>query len=227
MADGSGRFRGKELAKATMTGIASAKKTYHHGDLRQALITRAVEVIDQSGVADISLRSLARDLGVSHGAPTRHFRNKVGLLEAIALQGVEGLFNAVSNSSNSAGTADDGSALATAKRRLVDFSHAYVQWAHDNPGYHRTLRNPDVMRHASSALRERLQDMAHANKVLIADAQRHGWRRDTPIETLFLHVVSLTAGMALVVTDPSYRNPIPDAPNEDVLRSALEILVVD
>jgi AcrR family transcriptional regulator len=64
---------------------------YHHGDLRAALIARASEVVAAGGVDALSLRELARDLGVSHGAPSRHFPDKQSLLDALARSGFERL----------------------------------------------------------------------------------------------------------------------------------------
>jgi len=67
------------------------EKSYHHGNLRQALIDAAIPVLRKKGVVGLSLRELATELGVSHGAPYRHFRNKGSLLEAIAVSGFETL----------------------------------------------------------------------------------------------------------------------------------------
>ena len=62
-------------------------QAYHHGDLRNALILKALEVLDDKGVAGLSLREIARDIGVGHNAPYRHFKNKTELLEALASVG--------------------------------------------------------------------------------------------------------------------------------------------
>jgi AcrR family transcriptional regulator len=62
-------------------------RAYHHGDLRRALIAQALEVIERDGLAALSLRDLARQVGVSHAAPVHHFGDKAGLLTAIATQG--------------------------------------------------------------------------------------------------------------------------------------------
>ncbi len=62
-----------------------SKKAYHHGNLRQALLEAAVPVLRDKGIVGLSLRELAVTLGVSHGAPYRHFHNKTELLEAIAV----------------------------------------------------------------------------------------------------------------------------------------------
>ncbi|MDN5804187.1 MAG: TetR/AcrR family transcriptional regulator [Microlunatus sp.] len=63
--------------------------TYHHGSLREAVLERAVEVIERDGVQALSLRSLAADLGVSHTAPRHHFGSREGVLRAVATQGFQ------------------------------------------------------------------------------------------------------------------------------------------
>jgi len=60
---------------------------YHHGDLRNSLVSIGTELLDKKGLASISLREIARIIGVGHNAPYRHFRNKQQLLEAIAEDG--------------------------------------------------------------------------------------------------------------------------------------------
>jgi AcrR family transcriptional regulator len=62
-------------------------RPYHHGNLREALLTRAQEVLRERGAAALTLRELARDVGVSHGAPRRHFPDRQALLDALALEG--------------------------------------------------------------------------------------------------------------------------------------------
>ncbi|MDO8731018.1 MAG: TetR/AcrR family transcriptional regulator [Actinomycetota bacterium] len=64
--------------------MSSAATPYHHGDLRSALLDAAEESLREGGAADISLRGLARELGVSHAAPRRHFADKQELLDAVA-----------------------------------------------------------------------------------------------------------------------------------------------
>ncbi|MEU8760768.1 TetR/AcrR family transcriptional regulator [Streptomyces sp. NPDC048659] len=65
----------------------TSRRTYHHGDLRQAVLAAALDVIAAEGPGALSLRDLARRAGVSHAAPAHHFKDRVGLLTAIAAQG--------------------------------------------------------------------------------------------------------------------------------------------
>ncbi|YAL84545.1 TetR/AcrR family transcriptional regulator [Dermacoccaceae bacterium W4C1] len=60
---------------------------YHHGNLRAALVEAAERTIAAGGVDGLSLRGLARELGVSHAAPARHFADRRALLDAVAQQG--------------------------------------------------------------------------------------------------------------------------------------------
>ncbi|GAA0225212.1 TetR/AcrR family transcriptional regulator [Cryptosporangium japonicum] len=60
---------------------------YHHGNLRDDLLAAAETALGTVGADGISLRSLARDLGVSHAAPAHHFRDKQALLDALAVEG--------------------------------------------------------------------------------------------------------------------------------------------
>lgn len=68
-----------------------ATRPYHHGDLRAALLASAERALAEHGPSALSLRELAREAGVSHAAPGRHFRDKQALLDALALTGFERL----------------------------------------------------------------------------------------------------------------------------------------
>ena len=61
--------------------------TYHHGDLRAALLRASAEVLEKEGISGLSLRDVARRAGVSHNAPYRHFPDRDALLAAMAAEG--------------------------------------------------------------------------------------------------------------------------------------------
>src|SRR4051794_10810015 len=79
------------------TGGRIGHVPYHHGDLRRALLDTALEAITEQGPAAVSLRDVARRAGVSHAAPTHHFRDKAGLLTALAAEGWTLLADALSS----------------------------------------------------------------------------------------------------------------------------------
>ena len=66
-------------------------RPYHHGNLRTALLKGAERALARGGVHELSLREVAREIGVSHAAPRRHFAGKQALLDALAQDGFERL----------------------------------------------------------------------------------------------------------------------------------------
>jgi AcrR family transcriptional regulator len=66
--------------------------TYHHGDLKNALIQAGVDILARDGIGALSLRSVARKAGVSHSAPYAHFPDKQALIAAISTEGFHRLY---------------------------------------------------------------------------------------------------------------------------------------
>lgn len=77
------------------TSKTDGEQTYHHGHLRRALLDEAIAVIAEGGPGAVSLRGLARRIGVSHAAPLHHFHDKAGLLTALATEGFQLLADAL------------------------------------------------------------------------------------------------------------------------------------
>lgn len=99
-----------------------SEERYHHGDLRRALLEAAAAEIAEKGPGAISLRSIARRAGVSHAAPAHHFRDRAGLLSAVAAEGFRRMNEAMVEA---AVGADD---------LLIAVGRAYVDFAVANPG---------------------------------------------------------------------------------------------
>jgi AcrR family transcriptional regulator len=72
-----------------------SERPFHHGNLKSELLDRAARTLRESGVDALSLRELARQAGVSHGAPRRHFADRQALLDALAEQGFRRLDESV------------------------------------------------------------------------------------------------------------------------------------
>ena len=100
-------------------------RRYHHGDLRAALLAQAEITLRESGVDGLSLRDLARTVGVSHGAPRRHFEDKAALLNALVAEGFHRLEDALAN----AALLDDREFVAV----LKDVAVTYIGFATANP----------------------------------------------------------------------------------------------
>lgn len=122
------------------------KPTYHHGHLRRALIDAALARIPVQGIVGLSLRALARDVGVTHAAPYRHFADKSALIAAIADEGTAALSQTMQQAmQRSAQDADPGGADpggADPRRRLRAMGQAYVRFAVSNPAYFKVMFGP-------------------------------------------------------------------------------------
>ncbi|MDO9108372.1 MAG: TetR/AcrR family transcriptional regulator, partial [Coriobacteriia bacterium] len=114
----------------------SATDTYHHGDLRRALLDAALVLIGKKGVAGLSLREVAAGVGVSHAAPYHHFADKTALIHALGNEGMELLDAHMASAEKAAG--DDPRA------RLLGIGMAYVTFAVQHPEYYATFSSPEM-----------------------------------------------------------------------------------
>jgi len=108
---------------------SGSARPYHHGDLRRAILSAALDVITAEGPSALSLRDLARRAGVSHAAPAHHFKDRTGLLTAIAAEGYELLAAALD-------AADD----------LRDAGVRYVRFAREHPAHFQVMFSPELLR---------------------------------------------------------------------------------
>lgn len=100
------------------------KSHYHHGDLKQALLTAAEAELQERGVESFSLRGVAKRAGVSHAAPAHHFQDARGLLTALAARGYD-RFIAAQRSRQQSAAADPAQQLAASGLGYIDFAMAH------------------------------------------------------------------------------------------------------
>ena len=105
------------------------ERTYHHGDLRAALVAAALDLLEAGGEAALSLRAVARACGVSAMAPYRHFARKEDLLEAVAARGFADL----------AARLEAADAAAEGGEALAAQGAAYVTFACRHPALFRLM----------------------------------------------------------------------------------------
>ena len=103
---------------------------YHHGDLRNALLSTAGEVLEQEGLDAVTFRGLARSLGVSHAAPGHHFGDRATLLAELAAEGFASFAAALEAAIDAASTAEE---------LQVEAGMAYLRFSLKNPQRYRRM----------------------------------------------------------------------------------------
>ena len=101
--------------------------TYHHGDLKNALIQAGIEILSINGIKGLSLRRVAKRAGVSHAAPYAHFTDKQALIAAISTEGYKQLFSQLKQI--------DQKYCNDPLRKLVEVAWCYLQFAVKDPAH--------------------------------------------------------------------------------------------
>ncbi|MGW0614090.1 TetR/AcrR family transcriptional regulator [Streptomyces sp. NPDC002788] len=190
-------------------GSAKAKpaagRPYHHGDLRRAILSAALDAIAADGPSALSLRDLARRAGVSHAAPAHHFKDRAGLLTAIAAEGF-GL-------------------LAAALREAADLKEAgvrYVRFAREHPAHFQVMFAPGLLRAGDL-------ELATA-RALAGDALREAVTavpsesRGSDARLAGVAAWSLAHGFATLLLGHNLDDPVGDQDPEEVFRELAVML---
>jgi len=191
--------------------------TYHHGNLRKALLERAAAVIAEQGVEGLSLRGLAQDLGVSHAAPSRHFRDRVDLLRTLATEGHETL----GRYTFAASSQPDADPL----EHLAALGRAYVRFSLEHPAYYRTGRHPEVAAQADDALKEAYGKRMEALLRATHAAQAAGWRRDAPALHAMIFGLAAVRGLAALLHDPLFCSQIGDVDPGALIEGVMRLVI--
>lgn len=174
-----------------------SRRSYHHGNLRRALIDEALATIQAEGVDALTLRAIGARLGVSRSALYRHFTDKRALLTTVATEG----FTALREKLLAAW--EEGGRNGAAFRAM---GAAYVRFAIENPSYYRVMfggfvdqeaRDPDLATEAMAAF----QVLVDA----LASLQRDSVLRDDDTELMATYVWALVHGMAMLGIDGHLR----------------------
>ena len=167
------------------------RRTYHHGDLRRALIEASLEVIAEVGPEHFTLRDIARRLGVAPSAPYRHFADKEAVLAAVAAECSERLGAAMDEADAAAG----GDAVQMFRLSGV----AYVRFAVENPEHFRVMNMPSVA--AKTQLSAGVDDWMQNVIARLTAARAAGTLADLPVEQILLASRALTYGLSRLIVD--------------------------
>ena len=170
------------------------RKTYHHGDLKNALIKAGIEILSKEGVAGLSLRKVARKAGVSHAAPYAHFADKQALIAAISTEGYRMLYECIATTI--AKYEDDPA------KQLVEAAWAYVQFALDDPDHFKiTLSGVVEKEKEYPAFVEMSQKSFRAVVQIVETCQAAGVLEAGPSDIMAVSVWSLVHGFASLILE--------------------------
>jgi len=202
-----------------MSTESPGRRSYHHGNLREAMVQAALDMIAQRGLAGLAIAEIARALGVSPAAPYRHFRDRNALIAEVARRGFERLA-ADLEAAWAAGRPDPVTAIERCGR-------AHLAFAQRDPAAYAAMFDPGLQDLSGNTGLQTASDAAFAVLRRAADAAcasaPPGRGRAPPPQMVALHIWSLTHGIAsLFATAGPGRKRLPMAP-EDLLEAGLLI----
>ncbi len=193
-------------------------KPYHHGDLRNSLIQAGLELLAEGGMQELDLRKVARQAGVSHAAPYRHFADKQALIAAINEEGFHLLAERIRSTLRE--VSDEP------VEQLLGVALTYVRFAKENPWLMREMFSGITIE------RETFESLHTASKSvyrLYAEVIRRGQERGKIVDgdpTALAGVLwSVLHGLAMLIIENQMR-PYADGPEgtERVTRYTIEVL---
>ena len=182
------------------------RKSYHHGNLRQALVEATAALIEETGPLAFTLTEAARRAGVSPAAPYRHFKGREDLLEEVARQGF------VEFAGRLEAAFDEGRPKPlTAFLRM---GQAYLDFARDRPGYYMAMFESGISITGSAdlaAASERAQRVLRGAAVTLAERLPEGKR--PPAQMVANHIWALSHGVVELFGrgKPGSRSPVEPA----------------
>ena len=168
------------------------KKSYHHGDLRHSLLAAAEALLARKGVAELSLREVAKAAGVSHAAPYRHFRDKRDLIEALAAEGFRYLTRASREIEHKYPRQPE--------KQLIELGWKHFYLALEKPAIvHLLFGDVLSLKNAGKELREAAQEAIESLVRIVKNGQKAGLYKKTNAHILALAAISMVHGFSLLV----------------------------
>lgn len=176
--------------------------SYHHGQLRRALLDAAIVLVDERGIQGFTLREVARRAGVSHAAPYHHFTDKSALVEALVIESYKQFGEAL----EAAFVNTPGPSI----NKLIRVGVAYVRYAIDHSASFRLMFRPELYQQNNAlpfsdapteAVRMAGMHAFHVLVAAIAACQAEGLVRAGDPYPLTLAAWSMTHGLAMLLID--------------------------
>ena len=202
------------MLTSTGTPDPTLRRGYHHGDLKQALMNVAEDLLAEKGPAGFTLADAARRAGVSPAAPYRHFPDREALLAEVARRGFQEFATRLAATLNAEATGPGGfSGMGT----------AYLAFAQERPGAYAAMFNSPA-RQIDAALQQTGSD---AFQLLVAGISRAYGRQAPPgadMTQLALQIWAVSHGVATLAASGRMQGILGSSP-EAVLTSAVSALI--
>lgn len=197
----------------------SQEKGYHHGDLKVALVTTARRFVEKEGWASLNLRDLAREVGVSHMAPYRHFKDKTELLASV---GAEGFL--ILNTELHQALKDE---FPTLRPAIAALFKAYVRFARKHPLLFSLMFSPELSdRQRFPELDESAKSAGEMLVSLIRTRQDKRQIRTEDALLLRVAALSMAHGTATLLTNNHLsRKEIADLGVDKMIEANIDVLV--
>ena len=182
--------------KRSLRPSARSRARYHHGNLRAALIDATERLIEESGVENVSVREAAKRVGVSSGAPFRHFPTRTALLTAVAEQATRRLRDEIENALAHA------PADADPLMRFRALGTAYMRWVTNNPTQFAVVSSRSLIDYDNSpSLRIDNDHMRALMDGLLEDAHDQGLLGPSDTNTVAFAARAIAYGVARMFVD--------------------------
>ena len=171
------------------------RRSYHHGRLREALIEAALQLLEEGGPERVTVREVGKRVGVSSGAPFRHFPTRTALLTAVAEQAMGRLRTEIDTALEQA---DPDDPLA----RFRAVGTAYLRWATRNPTHFRVISDRSLIDiEGSEIFRRHNLEIRQLMDELLAEADRRGLLAPTDVKLVPIAARALVYGLARMRID--------------------------
>jgi AcrR family transcriptional regulator len=193
---------------------------YHHGHLVEALLNAAIELIEEKGVDALSVREVAKRVGVSPGAPFRHFGSKASLLTAVAEQAMSRLTASVMTRLEAAGQTSPLEALRA-------IGHGYLAWVLENPTHFMVISSRTLIDfHGSARLVEENEAIRHIMCDLIVQGRADGsLKAGLPPDDLIFAARAFIYGIARMWIDKHFEEWKVEKPPAKAMADALDLFI--
>ncbi|MFV5658633.1 TetR/AcrR family transcriptional regulator [Acinetobacter pittii] len=200
------------------TSNINTTTSYHHGNLREALLINGLQLLESSQGTDFSMRELTRMIGVSPNAVYRHFANKEELLTALAIYGFEQLIEAQAHAIHNATNPKDG---------FLNSGKEYIYFAIKNPSLFKLMYSQFTVAQDDEKLKS-MTDLFYTG-MLYAAATAVNAPVDTPqSQTMARLAWSIVHGLSYLIIDGQFSHLSNDELNimiDNSLKTAIGISV--